>query len=92
MLDCNLSSAGAEILVDSVKDYQSKENFSADWIELWMKHIRWSPSATMMYGHVENKQDIVDHFYKIVNYEKNKSSWHLFLGTEPNNTLMNEGL
>ncbi len=87
--------AGAEILVDSVKDVISpKKISSSDWIRIMDEaHSLGLPaSATMMYGHVENKQDIVDHFFKIVKLQEKTRGFMAFIpwNFEPNNTLMNE--
>jgi dehypoxanthine futalosine cyclase len=85
--------AGAEILVDSVKDVISpKKISSADWIRIMNEaHSFGLPSsATMMYGHVENKADIVDHFFKIVTLQEETKGFMAFIpwNFEPNNTLM----
>jgi len=87
--------AGAEILVDSVKDVISpKKISSADWIRIMDEaHSLGLPaSATMMYGHVENKQDIVDHFFKIVKLQEKTKGFMAFIpwNFEPINTLMHE--
>ena len=94
----SIPGAGAEILVDSVKDVISpKKISSADWIRIMGEahSIGLSASATMMYGHVENRQDIADHFYKIVGLQEKTKGFMAFIpwNFEPNNTLMNkEGL
>ncbi len=85
--------AGAEILVDSVKDVISpKKISSADWIRIMEEaHTLGLPaSATMMYGHVENNNDIVDHFFKIVKLQEKTKGFMAFIpwNFEPNNTLM----
>ena len=86
---------GSWNLVDSVKDVISpKKISSADWIRIMDEaHSLGLPaSATMMYGHVENKQDIVDHFYKIVELQEKTKGFMAFIpwNFEPNNTLMHE--
>ena len=82
----SIPGAGAEILTDSVKEIISPKKISSDdWIRIMDEaHSLGIPgSATMMYGHVENKNDIVEHFSKIVkSSRKNKwLSWLLSLGT-----------
>ena len=49
-------------------------------------------SATMMYGHVENKNDIVEHFSKIVKLQEKTNGFMAFIpwNFEPNNTLMQD--
>jgi len=91
----SIPGAGAEILVDSVKDVISpKKISSADWIRIMDEaHSLGLPaSATMMYGHVENKQDIVDHFFKIVKLQEKTKGFMAFIpwNFEPINTLMHE--
>ena len=64
----SIPGAGAEILVDSVKDIISPKKISSDdWIRIMDEaHSLGIPaSATMMYGHVESKNDIVEHFLKL---------------------------
>jgi CofH subfamily radical SAM domain protein len=91
----SIPGAGAEILVDSVKDVISpKKISSADWIRIMDEaHSLGLPaSATMMYGHVENKNDIVEHFFKIVNLQEKTKGFMAFIpwNFEPINTLMHE--
>ena len=91
----SIPGAGAEILVDSVKDVISpKKISSADWIRIMDEaHSLGLPSsATMMYGHVESNSDIVDHFYKIAKLQEKTKGFMAFIpwNFEPNNTLMHE--
>lgn len=85
--------AGAEILVDSVKDVISpKKISSSDWIRIMREahELGLPASATMMYGHVESSSDIVDHFFKIVKLQEQTNGFMAFIpwNFEPNNTLM----
>jgi dehypoxanthine futalosine cyclase len=89
----SIPGAGAEILVDSVKDVISpKKISSADWIRIMEEaHTLGLPaSATMMYGHVENNTDIMDHFFKIVRLQEKTRGFMAFIpwNFEPNNTVM----
>jgi CofH subfamily radical SAM domain protein len=91
----SIPGAGAEILVDSVKDVISPKKISSDdWIRIMDEaHSLGIPgSATMMYGHVENNQDIVDHFFKITKLQEKTNGFMAFIpwNFEPNNTLMKE--
>jgi len=91
----SIPGAGAEILVDSVKDIISpKKITSNDWIRIMDEaHSLGIPgSATMMYGHVEKNQDIVDHFYKITQLQEKSKGFMAFIpwNFEPDNTLMKE--
>ena len=85
--------AGAEILVDSVKDVISpKKISSADWLRIMEEsHTLGLPaSATMMYGHVESYDDIANHFDKIIQLQQKTQGFMAFIpwNVEPNNTLM----
>ncbi|MGY5141455.1 MAG: cyclic dehypoxanthinyl futalosine synthase [Nitrosopumilus sp.] len=91
----SIPGAGAEILVDSVKDVISPKKISSnDWIRIMQEahEIGLPSSATMMYGHVENKKDIVDHFYKLVELQEKTHGFMAFIpwNFEPNNTLLQE--
>ena len=85
--------AGAEILVDSVKDVISPKKITSDeWLKIMEEaHSLGLPaSATMMYGHVESNQDIAEHFEKIVKLQQKTHGFMAFIpwSFEPNNTLM----
>ena len=85
--------AGAEILVDSVKDVISPKKISSDdWLRIMEEahSIGLPASATMMYGHVESYQDIVEHMYKIVRLQEKTRGFMAFIpwNFEPNNTLL----
>lgn len=85
--------AGAEILVDSVKDVISPKKISSDdWLRIMEEahSVGLPASATMMYGHVESHQDIVDHMYKIVRLQEKTHGFMAFIpwNFEPNNTLL----
>ena len=89
----SIPGAGAEILVDSVKDVISpKKISSAQWIKIMNEaHDLGLPSsATMMYGHVESNRDISQHFEKIVNLQDKTGGFMAFIpwNFEPNKTLM----
>ena len=89
----SIPGAGAEILVDSVKDIISPKKISSDeWLRIMEEaHSLGLPaSATMMYGHVESIQDVAEHFEKIINLQKKTQGFMAFIpwSFEPNNTLM----
>jgi cyclic dehypoxanthinyl futalosine synthase len=59
---------GAEILSDRVKKkISSKKGTSADWLNVMREAhtIGFKTTATMMYGHLENDEDIVEHLDQI---------------------------
>ena len=89
----SIPGAGAEILVDSVKDVISPKKITSDqWLQIMQQahSLGLSASATMMYGHVESNQDIVDHFYKLVHLQETTPVFMAFIpwNFEPNNTLL----
>ena len=91
----SIPGAGAEILTDSVKDIISPKKISSDvWIRIMDEaHALGLPaSATMMYGHVEKKSDIVEHFFKILKLQEKTNGFMAFIpwNFEPNNTLMQQ--
>jgi dehypoxanthine futalosine cyclase len=89
----SIPGAGAEILVDSVKDIISPKKISSDeWLRIMEEaHSLGLPaSATMMYGHVESIRDIAEHFEKIIKLQEKTQGFMAFIAWsfEPNNTLM----
>jgi len=85
--------AGAEILVDQVKDLISPKKINSDeWIRIMEEahSLELSASATMMYGHVESNGDIAEHFDRIVKLQEKTNGFMAFIpwSFEPNNTLM----
>jgi cyclic dehypoxanthinyl futalosine synthase len=85
--------AGAEILVDSVKEIISpKKISSAEWIKIMEEahQLGLPASATMMYGSVESAIDIAEHFEKIAKLQEKTHGFMAFIpwSFEPNNTLL----
>ena len=61
----SLPGGGAEILSDKVKrKISSKKGTSADWLNVMREahKIGYKSTATMMYGHLEKDEDIMEHF------------------------------
>ena len=87
--------AGAEILVDSIKNVISPKKISSDqWLRIMEEahSIGLPASATMMYGHVESNKDIAEHFVKIAKLQEKTGGFMAFIpwSFEPNNTLMQQ--
>ncbi|MBF8248602.1 MAG: Radical SAM domain protein [Bacteroidetes bacterium] len=64
----SIPGGGAEILSDKVKKkISSKKGTSADWLEVMrVAHkIGYKSTATMMYGHLESDEDILEHLESI---------------------------
>jgi len=60
----SIPGGGAEILSDRVKKkISSKKGTSADWLSVMRiaHEIGYKSTVTMMYGHLENDEDIVEH-------------------------------
>ncbi|OGU25131.1 MAG: dehypoxanthine futalosine cyclase [Ignavibacteria bacterium GWA2_54_16] len=63
-----LPGGGAEILSDRVKKkISSKKGTSADWLRIMREahEIGYKTTATMMYGHLETDEDVVEHLEAI---------------------------
>jgi cyclic dehypoxanthinyl futalosine synthase len=89
----SIPGAGAEILVDAVKQIISPKKISSNtWLRIMEEaHGLGIPaSATMMYGHVETRDDIAEHFIKIIKLQEKTNGFMAFIpwSFEPNNTLM----
>ncbi len=87
--------AGAEILVDEVKDVISPKKITSDeWVRIMDEaHSAGLPaSATMMYGHVESNRDIAEHLIRITRLQEKTGGFMAFIpwSFEPNNTLMQQ--
>ncbi len=85
--------AGAEILVDEVKQIISPKKISSEtWLRIMEEahSIGIPASATMMYGHVETHGDIAEHFIKIAKLQEKTDGFMAFIpwSFEPNNTQM----
>ena len=64
----SIPGGGAEILSDRVKKkISSKKGTSADWLNVMREahRIGFKSTATMMYGHLEKEEDIVEHLESI---------------------------
>ena len=94
----SLPGAGAEILVDEVKSVISPLKIkSSDWLRIMEEahNLGVKSSATMMYGTVENDEQISQHIMKIIRLQEKTGGFLAFIpwGFEPNNTQMqDEGL
>jgi cyclic dehypoxanthinyl futalosine synthase len=75
----SLPGAGAEILVQGIRDKISSSKCSAeDWLEVMrVAHtLNFPTSATMMYGHVENMSDRIEHLIRIREVQAQKPEGH----------------
>lgn len=85
--------AGAEILVDEVKEQISPLKIKSDeWLRIMEEahKLGLKASATMMYGHVETVEQRAESLMKIVELQKKTGGFMAFIpwSFEPNNTQM----
>jgi cyclic dehypoxanthinyl futalosine synthase len=84
---------GAEILVERVRKRISPKKPSADsWLEVMRTahEIGYKTTATMMYGHAERDDEIVEHFRKIRELQDDTHGFTAFIpwSFKPGNTLL----
>ncbi len=75
----SLPGAGAEILVESIRNEISPAKCSAeDWLEVMRAAhlLNFPTSATMMYGHVESLSDRIEHLIRIREVQDQKPEGH----------------
>ena len=82
---------GAEILSDRVKKkISSKKGTSADWLSVMRTahEIGYKSTATMMYGHLETDEDIVEHLEQIRSLQDETRGFTAFVpwSFKPGNT------
>lgn len=82
---------GAEILTDRVKKkISSKKGTSADWLEVMREaHVLgYKTTATMMYGHLDTDEDIIEHLECIRRLQDETGGFSAFIpwSFKPGNT------
>jgi cyclic dehypoxanthinyl futalosine synthase len=87
----SIPGGGAEILSDRVKKkISSKKGTSADWLEVMREAhtIGYKSTATMMYGHIETDEDIVEHLEQIRTLQDETRGFTAFIpwSFKPGNT------
>lgn len=87
----SLPGGGAEILSDRVKKKIShKKGTTQDWLDVMRiaHEIGYKTTATMMYGHIENDDDILEHFDAIRNLQDSTGGFTAFIpwSFKPGNT------
>ncbi len=86
---------GAEILADRVRRKVShKKGLAHGWIDVHREAhaLGFRSTATMMYGHVENEEDIVEHFDAIRELQDERHGFTAFVpwSFKPGNTPLNK--
>lgn len=90
-----LPGGGAEIFSQRIRDKIARGKISA---EKWLSVMRVAhqaglrTNATMLYGHIENEEDIVDHLTRLRNLQDETAGFNAFipLAFHPENTEMEE--
>ena len=87
----SLPGGGAEILSDRVKKkISSKKGTSADWLNVMREahRIGYKSTATMMYGHLETDEDILEHLESIRSLQDETGGFTAFVpwSFKPGNT------
>jgi len=87
----SLPGGGAEILSDKVRKVISPNKISAnEWLEVMRTahKIGMKTTATMMFGHVESNEDIIEHLFKIRDLQSETGGFTAFIPWtfQPNNT------
>ncbi len=87
----SIPGGGAEILSDRVKKkISSRKGSSADWLNVMREahEIGYRSTATMMYGHLETDEDIVEHLESIRSLQDQTGGFTAFVpwSFKPGNT------
>lgn len=78
----SIPGGGAEILSDRVKSQLSyKKGKSLDWLNVMRAahNIGYKTTATMMFGHIENDEDIIEHLNLIRDLQDETSGFTAFI-------------
>jgi len=87
----SIPGGGAEILADGVKKkISSKKGTSEDWLQVMKTahEIGYKSTATMMYGHLERDEDIVEHLDRVRRLQDETGGFTAFIpwSFKPGNT------
>jgi len=97
LIDAGLDSipgGGAEILVDEIRGKISPNKCSADqWLNVMKTahHLGLKTTATMMFGHIEEKKHIIEHLLKLRHLQDETGGFTAFIPWtfQPDNTKIN---
>lgn len=86
---------GGEILVDSVRNKLSPTKCSADdWLRIMEEahSIGFKTTATLMYGHIESDEDIIEHLFKLRSVQDKTNGFTSFIpwSFKPGNSELSE--
>jgi len=90
-----LPGGGAEIFSERIRGKIAKGKLSADkWLEIMRKahQVGLGSNATMLYGHIENEEDIADHINRLREVQDETNGFNAFipLAFHPDNTEMDD--
>ncbi len=93
----SLPGGGAEILTDKVRKIISPNKIkSEEWLEVMeIAHsIGMKTTATMMFGHIETNEDIIEHLFKIRDLQSKTGGFTAFIPWtfQPNRTELYESV
>ena len=91
----SIPGGGAEILVDRVRKVISPNKIgSEEWLRVMRTahELGMKTTATMMFGHVESNEDIVEHLFKIRDLQSETGGFTAFIPWtfQPNRTELHE--
>ncbi len=77
----SIPGGGAEILSDEIRHKISNKCTSEEWLQVMETAHRLGikTTATMMFGHVENKKHVVEHLFKIRDLQKRTNGFTAFI-------------
>ena len=78
----SLPGGGAEILCDQVREAISPDKVSADgWLDVMetAHGMGMKTTATMMFGHIERNEDIIEHLFKIRDLQNKTKGFTAFI-------------
>jgi cyclic dehypoxanthinyl futalosine synthase len=78
----SLPGGGAEILCDGVRKIISPDKVSADgWLDVMetAHRIGMKTTATMMFGHIERNEDIIEHLFKVRDLQNRTKGFTAFI-------------
>jgi len=89
----SLPGGGAEILCDRIRKIVSPDKVSADgWIEVMetAHEMGMKTTATMMFGHLERNEDIIEHLFRIRDLQNKTNGFTAFIPWtfQPKNTAL----
>ncbi len=88
---------GGELLVDNIRNQLSPHKCPADeWLNIMVQahNIGFRTTATLMYGHIESDEDIVNHLFKLRDIQDTTGGFSSFIpwSFKPGNSPLSESV